>query len=118
MDKTWKAVERRVARMFGTERTPMSGGNSKHTRADTLHDSIFIEIKHRKNGFHAVSLLKETIELAKLENKIPLVVLVPKGDKPYFVLQADPAVLRAVADSMETVSANADSQKAPTENEV
>jgi hypothetical protein len=51
MGKTWKAVERRVARFFGSERTPMSGGNSKHTRSDSLHPRLYIEVKSRKKGF-------------------------------------------------------------------
>ena len=44
-DKRWKAFERRVARAFGCERTPLSGGNSKHTRADVLHPTLYIECK-------------------------------------------------------------------------
>mgnify|MGYP000423855145 CR=1 FL=1 len=45
---TWKKLERRVARFFGSERTPLSGGNSKHTRSDSLHPDLFIEAKHKK----------------------------------------------------------------------
>jgi hypothetical protein len=44
-DKRWKEFERRVARAFGTERTPLSGGNSKHTHSDTLHPELYIECK-------------------------------------------------------------------------
>jgi hypothetical protein len=40
-----KAHERRVARWFGTERTPLSGGASRHTRSDTLHPKLYIEVK-------------------------------------------------------------------------
>lgn len=35
----------RVAKFFGTHRTPLSGGASRHTRSDTLHDRLFIEVK-------------------------------------------------------------------------
>jgi len=100
-DKRWKAVERRVAKMFGSERTPLSGGNSKQTRSDTLHPELFIEIKTSMHGFMATRLYRETAELAKLEDKTPLVVLVPKADKPYLVLPCDPAVLRKIADCLE-----------------
>lgn len=47
-DKAWKAAERSVARKLGTRRTPLSGGNSAHTRSDTLHHELFIEVKLRK----------------------------------------------------------------------
>lgn len=46
--QTWKKVELRIARAFGTTRTPLSGGASKHTRSDTLHPFIYCEIKHGK----------------------------------------------------------------------
>lgn len=46
MNKTWKSVELRLAKMFGVRRTPLSGGNSAHTRSDTLHPRLFIELKH------------------------------------------------------------------------
>jgi len=40
-----KTQERRVARYFGVERTPLSGGASRHTRSDTLHPDLFLEVK-------------------------------------------------------------------------
>lgn len=40
-----KTQERRVARYFGVERTPLSGGASRHTRSDTLHPKLYIEVK-------------------------------------------------------------------------
>lgn len=44
---TWKAFERYVAALFGTVRTPLSGGASRHTKSDTLHPELYIEIKYR-----------------------------------------------------------------------
>tara|TARA_Y100000310_G_C20698991_1_gene827912 strand:- start:3584 stop:3934 length:351 start_codon:yes stop_codon:yes gene_type:complete len=85
MSKHWKNVEARVARCFGTERTPLSGGNSKHTRSDSLHPRLFIETKHRKNSA-AVNLYKETVKLAKKENKIPLLALHEKGSCNYCIV--------------------------------
>lgn len=49
MSKTWKSRETKVARLFGSTRTPLSGRNSKHTSSDTLHSSLFVEQKHRKS---------------------------------------------------------------------
>ena len=42
-DKTWKARERQVAKLLGTERTPLSGGNGKQTRSDSLSAEFFVE---------------------------------------------------------------------------
>ena len=76
--KTWKRLEQKVARMRKTERTPLSGGNSKQTRSDTLDETFFIECKLRKDP--AVWNLYERIEeLAKKENKIPVLVIKKKG---------------------------------------
>lgn len=45
-DKAWKAYERRVARFFGSERTPLSGINSRHdTSSDSLHSTLYVETK-------------------------------------------------------------------------
>lgn len=45
-DKTWKAVERKVAALFGGIRTPLSGSNSKH---DTQGDVIRGDSKRAKD---------------------------------------------------------------------
>lgn len=45
---TWKGRERQSAKIFGARRTPLSGGNSAHTRSDSLSKILFIEHKHRK----------------------------------------------------------------------
>ena len=46
-DKAWKKRERDVAQYFNGTRTPLSGGNGKVTRADVIHDDLFIECKLR-----------------------------------------------------------------------
>lgn len=84
-DKTWKALERRVARFFGAERNALSGGNSKITRSDTLHPDLFIECKQRKR-FAAVSLWDDTKRLASQENKTPVVCLSEKGRPGFWIL--------------------------------
>lgn len=83
-DKTWKAVERRVAEFWGTERTPLSGGNSRHgTHSDTLHPRVYIEMKHGggcPTGWPGiVSLFQETEEKAALEKKRAVLILHRKG---------------------------------------
>ena len=84
-DKTWKAAERRVARMFGTTRTPLSGGNGKQTRSDTLHPRAFIETKYRKR-FAAAQLFRETEELARAEEKLPVVALVERQERRIYAV--------------------------------
>ncbi len=84
-DKAWKARERSIAEAFKTERTPLSGGNGKQTRSDTLHPRLFIESKLRVRHT-AVSLWDDTAELAKKEKKIPVVALCEKGRPGFFIL--------------------------------
>ena len=94
-DKTWKARERQTARFFGAERNPLSGGNSRHTRSDSLHDQLFIEHKHSKR--HAiVNLWDKTKEMADKENKIPVVTLSVKS-RPGFWVMCHSSDLVAVA---------------------
>ena len=75
---TWKKGESRIAKLFGTSRTPLSGGNSKHTRSDTLHEVLFIEVKHRRN-LPQQKLWEKTLDEAKKENKTPLIVFIKKS---------------------------------------
>jgi len=84
-DKKWKAKERKVAKWFGTERNPLSGINGKHTGSDTLHETLFIEHKHRKA--HSLgNLLRDTIAKARKEEKIPVVTLTEDNRKGFMVL--------------------------------
>ena len=75
---TWKSGERRIAKVFGTYRTPLSGSSSRHTKSDSLHKTLFIEVKHRKK-LVAERLWNDTCKDAKGENKIPLIVLLKKN---------------------------------------
>ena len=84
-DKAWKKRERDVAGYFKGMRTPLSGGNGKVTRADVIHDSLFIECKLRAK--HAVvSLWDDTAKLAKLEGKIPVIALCEKNRPGFWVM--------------------------------
>ena len=79
-NKTWKSAERRIARMFGSERNPLSGIGSRHTASDSLHPRYFIETKMRKKiPFKAV--FAEAVKLAKKEGKIPMLVAHETGNK-------------------------------------
>lgn len=82
---TWKGRERKIASYFGSQRTPLSGGNSGHTRSDSLHKELFVEAKLRVKH-SAVTLWDDTAVLAKKEKKIPVVCLAEKGRKGFWVL--------------------------------
>ena len=71
---TWKGFERTVAEFFGTERTPLSGGNSKITRSDTLHELLFIECKQRES-MATWKLWEDTLKMAIEEQKTPVLAL-------------------------------------------
>ena len=77
-DKAWKKRERDVANFFSGQRTPLSGGNGKITRADVIHDNLFIECKLRAKHT-AVSLWDDTAKLAKDEGKTPVIALCEKN---------------------------------------
>jgi hypothetical protein len=85
MTKTWKAIERKVASFFGSKRTPLSGGNSGHSRSDSLHPVLFIETKYRKKH-SAVQLWRKTAVLADLESKKPVVALAEKGSRGFWLV--------------------------------
>jgi len=85
-DKTWKAAERKVARDFGCERNPLSGGNSKVTRSDSRHKKLFIETKYRKNGHTAVTLYDSEKPKAKKEDKTLVIALVNGNRHGYWIL--------------------------------
>jgi len=75
----WKNLERKIAKLRGSERTPLSGGSSKHTRSDIIDDTFFVEIKLRANP-SVWNLYERTEKLAKKEQKVPVVVI-KKGGK-------------------------------------
>ena len=72
-DKFWKKAERRIAELFGTERTPLSGSNSKNTSSDTLHSLFYIEIKSGKKR-KATKLWLDVVEKAEREKKVPILI--------------------------------------------
>lgn len=77
-DTAWKRDERRVGGFLGTNRTPLSGGGSRHTRSDTLHPSLFVEVKTRSAvppTWPAIRHLFEEIEeAARAEHKRAVLV--------------------------------------------
>ena len=83
---TWKSVERRICRYLGSDRTPLSGSNSRHgTSSDCLHEKLYVEIKHGsavpRSWEGMQKLFMDTEQKAIQENKRPLLVMHPKRAK-------------------------------------
>ena len=78
--RTWKIREAKIAKDFGTKRNPLSGSMSGHSSSDSLSDKFYLESKLRANP-PGWNLFLDTREKAKLEKKIPIVVLSKKYHK-------------------------------------
>lgn len=105
---TWKHVEREVADFFGSQRTPLSGSNSRHkTNSDTLSAHLYIETKYRQHHA-AVQLYLEELPKARAEDK-PLIVALKQryqglrdGDPPFLIL-IDPRELRKISKLLRVI---------------
>ena len=84
-DKAWKRREREVASYFNGVRTSLSGINSKITRADVIHEELFVECKLRAKH-SVVSLWDDTAKLAKDEGKTPVIALCEKNRPGFWVM--------------------------------
>ena len=72
----WKAFERYVAATFSSTRNALSGGNSKMTRSDSLHPSLFISCKYTRNNNKTLrTLVAEERAKADVEDKIAVCVI-------------------------------------------
>ena len=77
---TWKGFERRIAALFGSKRTPLSGGPGAPTGADTQHPRLFIECKLR--AAPAIwTLWQDVAARAKREGKTPVLAVQRKHAK-------------------------------------
>lgn len=98
---TWKAVERKVAKAFGTTRNPLSGINGKHTASDTLHPRYFIEVKHGagvpRSWRAKEKLLGKIRDEAAKESKIGMLVCHAKGSSDSIVYISGSDFLRILS---------------------
>lgn len=99
----WKEAEARLARLFGTQRRPLSGGNQNHgaERDDGCHPDIYLENKYGKK-VPLWPLYRDTRDKAKAEGKgrTPVIGLQEAGKEGILLVfnskDAD-AVLAALA---------------------
>lgn len=82
----WKGHERQHARFFHTERTPLSGGSSRHTRSDSLHPILYEETKTVQKGEWIEKVWRDTVIKAKKEGKIPLLCLRIHGVQGFLIV--------------------------------
>ena len=63
-----------MASIFATERNPLSGGNGKHSRSDSLHPELFISCKHTRTGHRSIFRLldEETEKVNQLQKATTL----------------------------------------------
>jgi hypothetical protein len=84
LNSNWKIFERSVAKVFGTKRTPLSGGNSGHSRSDSLHADFFISCKYAQaSAIH--TLYDEENPKAVAEEKIPVLCLKRARTKHFLI---------------------------------
>ena len=83
--RTWKKRESNVADFSKGKRTPLSGGNSKVTRADVIHDDLFIECKLKKKHT-VITLWDDTAKIAKTEGKTPVIALCEKNRPGFWIM--------------------------------
>jgi len=76
-DKAWKAEERTVARMFGTERALMKGTDEK---SDIISDLFMVDVKLRKN-WRIQQWYRELREASRKQDKIPVLTVREPGKK-------------------------------------
>ena len=79
MDKNWKKMERRVARILGGERIPVA---DKRSRADVITKEILVECKFRTKDVGTglvYEWLKKIRSIAEKEEKLGILVFKKKG---------------------------------------
>ena len=79
-DKPWKAFERRVAKFLGGTRNRMSGSVDQLTAGDVVHDTLYVEAKHRKT-LAVDTWMTEAVDRAEDEEKAPILALHRKESK-------------------------------------
>ena len=105
-DRTWKAVERRVAAFFGTLRNRCSGssGRSDESASDSIHPTLYIETKHgdlaRFLNAEGRAMVVEGVANAKREGKRFVAALHPKGGEGFWILVRSDDFLPVAKDAM------------------
>ena len=106
MDKSWKRVERQVARFFGAERNRCSGssGRADESRSDTTHDRLYIETKHGDLARFLNAEMREAVRVgranAAAEGKRLVLAMSEKHHKGFYLLVHTDDFLFAAKEAM------------------
>ena len=73
-DKTWKAVERKIMKMLGGKRIPITG-RTRGSAPDGEHEWLSPEIKHRKKLPEWLHDAMNQAELSQKNGQLPVVIL-------------------------------------------
>ena len=84
-NNTWKSLERKVAKLLGGVRNPLSGGASRHTRGDVIHPYLYVECKLRQK-LSMWSWFDDVRQKAKVEGKTPILIIKEKSKKGELVV--------------------------------
>ena len=84
LDKTWKQVERRVAKMHGTTRTGPTG----RLGPDAVTDWLAIQVKHRKVLPQWMGDALRTIRSQAGPGQLGIVVAHEQGDRDSWVIMS------------------------------
>ena len=82
---TWKAMERKCAKLLGGQRNPLSGGAGRHTRGDVIHPTLYVECKLRQS-IAIWAWFDDTRKKAKVEHKTPILIIKEKSKKGELVV--------------------------------
>jgi len=84
-NKTWKNLERKVAKLLGGKRIPCSGV-AEGFKGDVEHKHFFIECKWGKQIPKTIVEWFRKAEKQAPKDKIPILIMKPKGMHREFVL--------------------------------
>lgn len=79
-DKTWKATERKIAKLLGGNRVPITGRTRGET-PDIEHELLSLEVKHRKKLPDWLHDAMEQAVASKRGEQLPVVVLHENGKR-------------------------------------
>lgn len=91
------------AAAIGGKRNPLSGGGARHTRADVIHPTIYLEMKYSKR-FAVVNLIRDEEKKAKKEGKVAVIGLQQKGlhTRYYLIPESMMIILASVCPGSQT----------------
>jgi hypothetical protein len=96
--RTWKSIEARVAKIFGTRRRRASGADPFTGADDLILPGVFVEVRYRTKFGVLTWWDQDVIEPSTKEKKFPVLVIVEKRRlAPFIVAPLDAEYLIKLA---------------------